>query len=71
MLYARRKGWELPGVEVDVRHERGSGEAKDRIEVALAFGGDLDAERLARLRAVARRCPVHRMLADGVAIVDA
>lgn len=70
MLYARRKGWDLPGVEVEVRHESGRGDDKDRIELALSFGGDLGAEQVARLRAVSRRCPVHRMLAGGVEILE-
>jgi len=70
LLYARRKGWALEGVEADVRRERGDGAGKDRIEVTLAFGGDLDPEQVTRLRAVSRRCPVHRMLEGGVEIAD-
>ncbi len=70
MLYARRKGWDLEGVEVEVHHERGRGEGKDRIELALSFGGALGDAQVARLRAVSRRCPVHRMLAGGVEILE-
>jgi putative redox protein len=70
LLYARRKGWPLVGVEADVERHRASGHDKDRIAVRLAFGGDLDAEQLTRLQAIARRCPVHRMLEGGVEFVD-
>jgi putative redox protein len=70
LLYARRKGWGLAGVEVDLRYEPGRGGARDRIELRLALGGELTAEQTARLREVARRCPVHRMLAGGVELAE-
>jgi putative redox protein len=70
LLYARRKGWAVDGVEVDVRHASGRGQPKDRIELVLSFGGDLTGEQVARLRAVSRRCPVHRMLGEGVEITE-
>jgi uncharacterized OsmC-like protein len=68
LLYARQKGWQPPDVEVDVRHERVDG--KDRIELRLALGGDLEAGQLERCRAVSGRCPVHRMLAGSVQIAE-
>jgi putative redox protein len=72
LLYARRNKWGLEGVEVDVRHApRAAADGRDRIEVTLALGGDLTAEQSARLREISRRCPVHRMLAGGVEIVEA
>jgi putative redox protein len=67
-LYARRKGWALEGVEVDLTHERSDGQGKHRIALELRLGGNLTAEQQARLRAVAARCPVHRMLAEGVEV---
>ena len=70
MLYARRKGWGLEGVEVDLRHEPGGGTGKDRIVMAVSLGGDLTAEQQARVREIARRCPVHRMLARGVELAE-
>jgi putative redox protein len=69
-LYARRKGWALEGVEVDIRHESGRGDGKDRIALELRLGGDLSDEQATRLRAVAGRCPVHRMLVDGVELTE-
>lgn len=36
----------------------------------MALGGDLTGEQAARIREVARRCPIHRMLAGGVEIVE-
>ena len=71
MLYARRKGWPLEGVEVDVRHvRRAESEGRDRIELTLALGGDLTEDQAARVREVSQRCPVHRMLTGGVEILE-
>jgi len=68
LLYARRKGWPLEGVEVDVRHERVDG--RDRVELSLAFGRDVEPDRVEPLRAVSGRCPVHRMLTRGVELLE-
>ncbi|MGH7266609.1 MAG: OsmC family protein, partial [Candidatus Rokuibacteriota bacterium] len=66
MLYARRKG-----LEVDVRHEsRPAGGGRPRIAMTLGLGGELAAEQAARVRDVAARCPMHRMLADGTDVVE-
>jgi uncharacterized OsmC-like protein len=53
---------------VDVRHERVEG--ADRIRLELRFGGPLEASLEERLRAVAGRCPVHRLLAEQVEITE-
>jgi len=57
-------------VEVDLRHESGSGEKRDRIELTLSLGGDLAPEQQSRLREISQRCPVHRMLVRGVDIEE-
>ena len=69
-LYARRKGWPLAHVEVEVRHDRihavdaaaPSGEKTDRFERRIRLDGPLDAVQRARLLEIADRCPVHRTL---------
>lgn len=53
-----------------MRHERDAATGTDRIALRLTLGGDLTAEQEARLREVSRRCPVHRMLAGQVQIVE-
>ena len=55
---------------MDLRHERGAAGGRDRIRVALRLGGELSAEQTARLREITRRCPVHRMLAGGVELIE-
>lgn len=55
---------------MDVSHQGDGGEGRKRIELRLSLGGDLTAEQQARLRAVSRRCPVHRMLDGGAEVVE-
>ena len=71
-LYAERKGWDLESVEVKLDYERFRGrdypghEGDDlfvhEVREALVFRGDLDDKQLARLRDIAGKCPVHRLL---------
>ena len=79
-LYAERKGWDLQRVEVKLDYERFRGRdypAHDGVELfvhevreALVFHGDLDEKQLARLRDIASKCPVHRVLAFPTYFVD-
>ena len=65
-MYARRKGWPLQNVEVDVdgRDEQGV----YVIERRLTFHGDLTDEQRTRLTDIASRCPVSKRLAAPVEI---
>jgi len=63
--YAQRKGWPLAHVRVRVAHVRATLEARDRFEREVSFEGDLDETQLARLEAIANRCPVHQTLERG------
>lgn len=75
-MYARRKGWPLAHVRVDVTHDKvhaqdASGAGSDKIDVfrrEIRLEGDLDAEQRARLMEIADRCPVHRTLEKGVRV---
>jgi uncharacterized OsmC-like protein len=53
---------------VDVRLE--DGPRGDRIVLRVALGGPLGPEQAARIRQIASRCPVHRMLAGAVTIAE-
>ena len=69
-MYARRKGWPLDHVSVEVNHDKvhaqdagtGTDEKADRFTRAVRLEGDLDDEQRARLMEIADRCPVHRTL---------
>ncbi|MDA1312770.1 MAG: OsmC family protein [Acidobacteria bacterium] len=79
-LYARRKGWALRKVDLELSH--GRVHAKDcedceqndgiveRIEVRLRLEGDLDAQQRERLADIATRCPVRKTLAAGPHVID-
>jgi putative redox protein len=74
-LYAERKGWELPGLEVAVEM---SSEGEENgvpthatpthfaVEVALPEG--LDDEQRRKLMVIAAKCPVHKLLEHGAEI---
>ena len=69
-LYAQRKGWALGAVHVSVTHARHASEIPaDRFDRRIEFAGDLDDAQRARLLEIAEKCPVHRMLVAGTAIV--
>jgi putative redox protein len=74
-LYAERKGWQLPGLEVAVEMSS-EGEEKGvpthavathfAVEVALPEG--LDDEQRRKLMVIAEKCPVHKLLEHGAEI---
>lgn len=70
-MYARRKGWALVRVEVDVSHEKQhatdcdtceKGQKIDTFTRIITLQGDLDADQREKLMAIADKCPVHRTL---------
>ena len=69
-MYARRKGWPLSEVRVDVTHDKmhaqdaetGKAEKIDSFRRDICLAGDLDADQRARLLEIADKCPVHRTL---------
>lgn len=69
-MYAERKGWEIGDLEVDCTYqgtpERG---CPSRFEVVMRVGPDVTDEQVERLRVIATKCPVHRML-DGDVMFD-
>ena len=77
-LYARRKGWQLDGVSVQLRYFRihavdcAECETKegylDRIEWSLELAGQLSDDQRARIVDIAQRCPVHRTLSSKIDI---
>src|SRR5688572_5772998 len=80
LMYARRKGWELTGVTVELENDRvhvrdceaceSSDTYLDRIQVRIAVDGPLHEEQRAKLEEIARRCPVNKTLAGNVRVEE-
>ena len=76
-MYARRKGWPLTHIRVEVSHDKVHAQDADcgRLGKADTFirtvflDGDLDEAQRARLLQIADKCPVHRTLEASAHIV--
>ena len=79
-MYADRKGWDIGQISVSVDHAKvhaqdcaDCGEGRegriDRFERRISIAGDLEDEQRARLLEIADKCPVHRTLESGAAVV--
>jgi len=76
-MYARRKGWPLQGVSVDITHDKVHAQDAetnvspriDRFTRAIRLKGPLDADQRAKLLEIADKCPVHRTLEAGATVV--
>lgn len=65
-MYAKRKGWPLAGISVDVEQKKVDG--KTQFSKVLHLEGELDDEQLGRLVEISKRCPVHKMISSGADI---
>jgi len=68
-MYARRKGWPLSSVSVDISHAKehaadaaDPGAKVDHFDRTIWLEGDLTDEQRERLLEIADKCPVHRTL---------
>lgn len=76
-MYARRKGWPLTGVSVDISHnkvhaqdaETAVNNRVDQFHRRIRLEGALDADQRARLLEIADKCPVHKTLETGAKVV--
>jgi uncharacterized OsmC-like protein len=80
-LYADHKSIPLGGVDVELEFERVHADdcvdcdqradgLIERVRSHVTIRGDLTAAQRARLTQIAKRCPVHKSLDNGVHIVD-
>lgn len=63
-MYAARKGWDLGHVEVDVQYRPAERGCPTKFELVMRLSDELPEEQIERLRVIAAKCPVHRVL-DG------
>jgi putative redox protein len=66
-MYAKRKGWDIHGVQVDVRYTPAERGVPTRFELVMKMPAHLEEEQIERLRVIAAKCPVHRTLEGEVA----
>ena len=79
IMYARRKGWQLERIEVELEtykvHAKDCDDCEsnpdakvDIIDVELKVEGNLTLEQIQRLEEISERCPVHRTLTGEIKI---
>lgn len=61
-MYASRKGWELGDLESEVEMEYAETGVPRSFAVTLRIPVDLTDDQVDRLRTIAGKCPVHRLL---------
>ena len=70
-LYANRKGWDVKSMRVMVKRAANQDSHAARVlEKTVEVEGDLDDKQLERIRQIAGKCPVHRMLTEEIAIIS-
>jgi putative redox protein len=68
-MYADRKQWDVGDLQVDVDYELDP-KGTSRFDVVLRLPAALSEEQAGRLREIAGKCPVHRVLVGDVEIED-
>ncbi len=66
-LYAKRKGWNLDDLEVEVDFQPAERGALTQFEMILGFPEHLTDAQVEKLTVIAAKCPIHRTL-EGEAI---
>jgi putative redox protein len=66
-MYAKRKGWNVDGLEVACEYTPAERGCVTRFELVMRMPAHLTDEQVERLRVIAAKCPVHRTLEGEVA----
>ena len=68
-IYANRKGWDLGQVEVECEYETAERGSPTQLNVVVRLPDSCSEEQVNKLRVIAAKCPVHRLL-DGESIFE-
>ncbi len=68
-MYAKRKGWNTEGLEVDVDYTPADRGCATRFNLVLRMPAHLSEEQIDKLRVIAAKCPIHRTL-EGEVLFD-
>jgi len=66
-MYAKRKGWDVEGLEVSCVYTPAERGCPTRFELVMKMPSQLSPEQVERLQVIAAKCPVHRTLEGEVA----
>ncbi len=69
-MYATRKGWDIGPVEVEVEFTQPPRDAPTEFGIVLRLPGGCSEEQRERLRTIAGKCPIHRVLEGPVRFED-
>jgi putative redox protein len=61
-MYAKRKGWNVDGLEVDVDYTPAERGCATNFKLVMKMPAHLSEEQVDRLQTIAAKCPVHRTL---------
>jgi putative redox protein len=68
-MYAKRKGWNIGDVRVDVDYEPAQRGSPTKFKMVMHLPKELPEEQRERLTQIAAKCPVHRTL-EGEVMFD-
>jgi putative redox protein len=68
-MYAKRKGWDIGEVVVDVDYEPAQRGSPTRFEMSVKLPKELPEDQRAKLMQIVAKCPVHRTL-EGEVMFD-
>ena len=68
-MYAKRKGWEVAGLTVDVEYSPAERGIPTHFNLVMKMPAHLSEEQAERLQTIAAKCPVHRTL-EGEVLFD-
>ena len=66
-MYAKRKGWNVDGLAVEVDYQPAERGAVTRFELIMKMPAHLSDQQVRKLQVIAAKCPVHRTLEGEVA----
>ena len=69
-MYAKRKGWNVDGLEIDVDYTPAERGAVTRFELIMKMPAHLSEEQVEKLRVIAAKCPIHRTLEGEVSFEE-
>jgi putative redox protein len=73
-MYAKRKGWDLKKIDITLKEEQvddpaNPGKSVEKITREIHVEGNLESDQIESLKAIADKCPIHKLLSGPKQIV--